>query len=70
MTLNMHAADRWLRALIAAVIGILYYRSVIGGITGGILVAIAIILLATAVVGHCPLYRLLGIHTARQKQRQ
>ncbi len=56
MKKNMGAADRLIRVLIAAVIGVLFYRGVITGVLGMILGIFAIVFVATSIVGWCPLY--------------
>ncbi|HEX5131814.1 MAG TPA: DUF2892 domain-containing protein [Candidatus Krumholzibacteria bacterium] len=56
MKKNMGAADRIIRTLIAVVIGVLFFKGIIAGIFGVILGSLAIIFLATSLVGWCPLY--------------
>ena len=68
MTKNMGSADKLLRVLIAAVVGILYYMDKITGTLAYVLMAIAIILLVTSLINFCPLYRLLGINTCKIKK--
>ena len=65
MKKNMGAADRIIRTLIAVVIGVLFFRGVITGVVGVILGIIAIIFLATSLVGWCPLYLPLKISTCK-----
>lgn len=67
MKKNMGSADKIVRILIALVIAGLYFSQVISGTTAVILSVIAVIFLATAVVGFCPLYLPFGIST-RKKQ--
>lgn len=66
MTKNMGAIDRGLRALV----GILALAGAFGlGWFSGWMVwaaaAVGVIMLVTAAVGMCPLYRLVGINTCR-----
>ena len=63
----MGSADKIVRILIALVIAGLYFSQAISGTTAVILSVIAVIFLATAVVGFCPLYLPFGIST-RKKQ--
>lgn len=67
MKKNMGSADKIVRILIALVIAGLYFSQAISGTTAVILSVIAVIFLATAVVGFCPLYLPFGIST-RKKQ--
>ena len=65
MKKNMGSADKLVRVLIAAVVGILYYLDKITGTLAYVLMAVAIILLVTSLINFCPLYRLLGINTCK-----
>jgi len=65
MKRNMGAADRVIRTLIAVVIGVLFYRGIISGTLGVILGIVAIIFLATSLVGWCPLYLPFKISTCK-----
>ncbi|PKN87597.1 MAG: DUF2892 domain-containing protein [Chloroflexi bacterium HGW-Chloroflexi-8] len=56
MKKNMGNLDRIIRAIVAVVIGILYFSGVVSGTLGIVLLVIAGILLATSVVAFCPLY--------------
>jgi membrane protein YdbS with pleckstrin-like domain len=66
MTKNMGTVDRALRALIGilALLG----AFVLGWFSGWMVwaaAAVGVIMLVTAAVGMCPLYRLVGINTCR-----
>ena len=65
MKKNMGAADRIIRTLIAVVIGVLFFKGVIAGVLGVILGILAIIFLATSLVGWCPLYLPFGLSTCK-----
>lgn len=67
MKLNMSLADRVIRFAIAAVIAVLYMTEVLSGTLAIVLLALALILVLTSVVGFCPLYALLGIDTNKHK---
>ncbi len=40
-----------------------------GSVAGVVLLVLAVVLVATAAVGFCPLYRLLGLSTAKSVKR-
>ena len=64
MSTNMRYLDRGLRGLLVAPAAIVLAIVVGAGSIGGILLfALAAIMLATAAVGFCPLYRLVHIDT-------
>ncbi|MCL4248546.1 MAG: DUF2892 domain-containing protein [Anaerolineae bacterium] len=63
MRINQGNTDRTIRVIVGLIIAAagLYFRSWLG--------LIAIVPLATAVVGCCPIYRLLGINTCPMQHR-
>lgn len=63
MKKNMGAADRMIRVIIAAIIGVLYFTNVILGTLGIVLLVFAGVFLLTSLVGFCPLYTPFGIRT-------
>jgi len=67
MKANMGMADRVIRIAITIAIVILYLNSVISGIAGIVLLALAMVFLLTGLIGTCPLYRLLHISTCQRK---
>lgn len=69
MKKNVHAIDRIIRLLFAAVVGLLYFTNTISGTVAIVLGVAAIILAATAAINFCPIYYLLGIST-RKKSAQ
>ncbi|MDE0535923.1 YgaP family membrane protein [Tenacibaculum sp. L6] len=67
MKKNMGNTDKAIRTLIALLIAALSYFEIISGVLGNILLVLAIILLITSFVNFCPLYRLFGINTRKDK---
>jgi Protein of unknown function (DUF2892) len=64
MTKNMGTIDRLARAfLIAPAATIAAFALGVGSIAGIVLLVVAAIMAATATVGFCPLYALVGIDT-------
>ncbi len=68
MKKNMGSADRIIRILIAAVIGVLYYTNVISGTLGIVLLVLAVVFVLTSFVGFCPLYAPFGLSTCKMKE--
>jgi hypothetical protein len=66
MKRNMGIADRVGRVVLAAVVAVLYFSHLLSPVAGTVLGILAVIFLATAVVGSCPLYLLLGISTKKK----
>ena len=64
---NMGQTDRVIRAVVGVVLLILSFATLSGGLAwvAGI---VGVVLLATAAMGHCPPYGLLGINTCKTKQ--
>ena len=67
MKKNMGSIDRTVRIIIALVIGILFYTTVISGTLGYILLALGAIFLLTSIISTCPLYLPFGISTCKIK---
>lgn len=65
MKKNMGTADRIIRAIIAVVVGYLFFTDAITGIVGGILLGLAVIFLLTSFVSFCPLYTIFGASTCK-----
>ena len=68
MTKNMNNVDRGLRALVVAPAAVIA-AALIGAASlgGGMLFALAALMLATSAVGFCPLYTLLHINTSGRR---
>ena len=66
MKKNISLADRIIRLLLAAIVGVLYFTHVIGGTWAIILGIVAIIIAATALINFCPIYAALGISTRKK----
>ena len=68
MSKNMSSLDRGLRTFLVAPLAIVLAFVVgAGSIFGIVLFAIAVIMLATAAIGYCPLYTLLHLNTRGRK---
>ena len=66
MTRNMGTIDRLVRGLLVAPLALILALVVgIGSVAGVILAVVAVVMAVTAVVGVCPLYRLVGLSTER-----
>lgn len=64
----MGSADRIIRIIIAAIIGILYFTGTISGTLGLILLILAGIFVLTSLISFCPLYAPFGIRTCTLKE--
>lgn len=63
---NLGATDKIIRLAISAVIVILFATGLIGGPLAAGLLSLSAILVLTAVVGLCPLYRVFGINSGKK----
>jgi hypothetical protein len=70
MKKNMGSADRIIRLIIAAVIGVLYFTKVISGTLGIILIILAVIFLLTSFIAVCPLYIPFKLNTSSSKEKE
>lgn len=67
MIKNIGQTDKIIRIVLAIVLAGLDYFEVVGGAFSWILSVVAIVLLVTALMGHCPLYKMLGKNTCEIK---
>ncbi len=65
----MGTADKVLRILVAILIGVLYFIGQITGTVAIILMALAIIFIATSFMSFCPMYLPFGISTKKNKAK-
>lgn len=67
MKKNIGNLDKGIRILISVTIAILAYTKVIEGTMAVVLLVLGGILVLTSLVGFCPLYIPLGIHTNNKR---
>jgi membrane-anchored protein YejM (alkaline phosphatase superfamily) len=63
----MGYTDRIIRVIIAVIFAGLYFSGSILGTFGIVLFALSIVLIATSLIGSCPLYLPFGISTLQKK---
>jgi hypothetical protein len=63
MTLNVGLTDRSVRIILVLLVGVLWFAGNITGTLAPVAGGVALILLATSLMGWCPLYTVLGIRT-------
>ncbi len=68
MKTNMGIIDRVVRIVIALVFIGLYFTGVISGTLAIVLLVLAGVFILTSLVGFCPLYWPLGIHTGKKRK--
>ncbi len=66
MKRNMGSVDRVIRIVLAAVVAVLFFANQLSMAAAVILGILAVIFLATGLVGTCPLYLLFGISTKKK----
>lgn len=69
MKKNMGTADRIIRVIIAAIVGVLYFTGTISGTLGIILLVLAGVFVLTSLISFCPIYAPLGIKTCPLKTK-
>lgn len=67
MKKNMGSVDKTIRIIIAAVVAGLYYKEIISGTLGIVLLVLAGVFVLTSLISFCPLYTLFGINTCPKK---
>jgi hypothetical protein len=68
MKKNIGSADKIVRYLLAAIIIVLFALKVVTGTFGFILLAVAAILIVTALLDFCPIWWILGVKTNKAKR--
>ena len=63
MKRNMGIADRVIRIVLAAVVAVMYFAHQLSAVAAIILGILAVVFLATGIVGVCPLYLPFGLST-------
>ena len=66
MKKNMGMADKAIRFVLAAIVGVLYYTNVINGTLAIVLGVLAVVFILTSFISFCPLYLPFGINTRRK----
>lgn len=66
MSKNMGTIDRIIRVIFAVAVAVLYFTGVITGALAIILGLLAVVLLATSLLGFCPLYVPFKISTVKE----
>lgn len=69
MKKNMSTPDRATRIVLAVLIIILYASGTVTGALGIILFALVGIVIVSSLIGFCPLYALLGMHSLKIHHR-
>ena len=65
----MGTADRIIRVIIAAIVGVLYFTRTISGTLGIVLLVLAGVFVLTSLISFCPLYAPVGIKTCPAKHK-
>ncbi len=67
MKTNVGNVDRIVRILVALAFAALYFTGTVEGTLGYVLLALGGVFAATAAIGFCPLYTLVGLNTCPKK---
>ncbi len=67
MKQNMGTVDRFVRIILAVIVGILYVTGQISGAAAIILGIVAVAFILTGAVGHCPAYTPFNISTTKKE---
>lgn len=63
MNANVGTLDRVLRIIIGVVLAVLFFNGTVAGTLGVVLLVAGIVLILTALVKFCPIYRIFGAST-------
>ncbi|MFZ2587158.1 MAG: DUF2892 domain-containing protein [Alphaproteobacteria bacterium] len=65
---NVGTTDRAIRLAVALILVVLAATGVVGGLLATLAVVVALVMVATALLGFCPLYPLVGMNTCPLKK--
>ncbi|MBL7810620.1 MAG: DUF2892 domain-containing protein [Bacteroidetes bacterium] len=65
---NVGMADRIIRIIVAILFSVLFFTGTVSGTLGMILLILGGVFFATALVGFCPIYALVGMNTCPPKK--
>jgi hypothetical protein len=60
---NVGNIDRILRIVIGIVLAVLYFKGTVAGGAGVALLVVGIVLIVTALIKWCPIWKVLGVNT-------
>jgi hypothetical protein len=69
MKTNMGGTDKIARIIVAFLLVILYFKGIVTGVLGIILLVVAGVFIITSLIGFCPLYTLFGYSTCKTKDK-
>ncbi len=66
MNANVGKLDRIVRIVAGIVLAVLYFNGTLTGTLGVVLLVVGIVLILTALIKFCPLYRVIGMSSCRK----
>ncbi len=66
----MGSADKIIRVIIAAIVGVLYFTGIISGTLGIVLLVLAGVFVLTSLISFCPLYAPFGLSTCAHREKK
>ena len=67
MKKNLHSIDRIVRITFAAILAVLIFNGTLTGFAAVLLGIFAVVFLATGILSFCPLYKMIGFSTLKDK---
>lgn len=67
---NVGTTDKIFRIAAAIIFAVLYFTGMVTGVFGMVLIVLGGILLATSVIGFCPIYTIVGLNTCSVKTKE
>jgi hypothetical protein len=70
MKKNMGGTDKLVRIIVALLLVIIYFKGIVTGVLGIILLVVAAIFIITSLISFCPLYTIFGLSTCKTKDNK
>lgn len=68
MKANIGPSDKLVRLALAVLLIVLFYKEIVTGTLGIVLLVVALLLTVTSLINFCPLYKIFKIDTLKKKE--
>jgi uncharacterized membrane protein len=70
MKKNMGGIDKLVRIIVALIFVLLYFKGIVTGVWGIVMLVIAAVFVLTSLISFCPLYTFLGLNTTKKENKE
>ncbi len=70
MKKNMGGVDKLVRIIVALIFVLLYFKGIVTGVLGIVLLVLAAVFVLTSLISFCPLYLPFSINTTKKEKKE